>query len=244
MSRFFSYLSWFQIVLLMVGLMSGILSLFREVILIKNPEKAKDHYLFWRCTFIAFIISSAVLWVTEHSIVLEQQARLDELTKPGFVVETDTEASACHLNDTLTLLGVRVSNNGADSAVLDYEAYYESKTIPKQRVDLVVLGLAGSLDLKFPDGQTYRFTPSHFLYSKTNVIHRGDFIVGKLPLQLPGDRCKDLTDPSTKITIKAKDYTGHWATGYYEGKPEKPNAGPDMMQGENTPMLVQPDQKK
>ena len=67
----------------MVGLMSGIFSLFREVVLINHPEKAKDHHLFWRCIFITFILSSMWLWISEHQQVLEQRARLEALTIPN-----------------------------------------------------------------------------------------------------------------------------------------------------------------
>lgn len=82
MVKFFSYFSWFQIVLLMVGLMSGILSLFREVYLIRNPEKTKDTNLLWRCLFIAYIISSFWLWIDEHTRAMTLQAQLDEQANP------------------------------------------------------------------------------------------------------------------------------------------------------------------
>jgi hypothetical protein len=120
MPEYFSYLSWFQILLLMVGLMSGVFSLFREVFLIKNPEKAKDGHLFWRCVFITFIISSVWLWVSEHQQTLALQAQLDGLTVPsfdGYFADVITERGAVLI---VTVDG-KIWNRGAPSAIVDWK---------------------------------------------------------------------------------------------------------------------------
>jgi hypothetical protein len=57
---------WLQIVGFMVALMSGALSLARELYLIYNPHAMHPANLFWHCVWIAFISSSVIAWVAEY----------------------------------------------------------------------------------------------------------------------------------------------------------------------------------
>jgi len=46
-----------------VGLMSGLLAIFREYFAIQHPERIPPKSLFWTCVRVAFIISAVVAWV-------------------------------------------------------------------------------------------------------------------------------------------------------------------------------------
>jgi len=239
--KFFSYLSWLQILLLMVGLMSGIFSLFREVFLINHPEKAQNAHLFWRCVFITFIISAVSLWVSERQKTLDLKARLDELTKPGFVVESGRQMSAFGNNITTTFLSVRITNRGADSAIFDYEAYFQSKSQPSPiRLKTIAPTLVGPLKLRYPNGRWYEIPASGLIYNRKELIHRGDYIAGLMPIEIPGDRRQEFTDPDTIVTIKVKDYTGNWTSGYFHGTTEGSSGDPAIVQGEAMPMPTSP----
>jgi hypothetical protein len=132
MLNFFSYLSWLQIALLMVGFMSGILSTVREFVLIVKPDKVKEGFLFWRCVVIAFILSSCALWIIEHhkTLVLEAagnqlQGKLDALTKPEFELTYGTlvigrenyAVGGKPYQYSTVFLPVTVLNHGAPSVV-------------------------------------------------------------------------------------------------------------------------------
>src|ERR1700722_15196723 len=62
--------SW-EIVLIVVGLLSGALSVLREVQLMYLPAKAAGKKLFWGFARIAFVIAAVLLWSDEHDKVLQ-----------------------------------------------------------------------------------------------------------------------------------------------------------------------------
>jgi hypothetical protein len=57
---------WLRIVAFVVGLMSGPLSLVRELYLIYNPNAIQSAALFWHCVWIAFILSAVLVWIAEY----------------------------------------------------------------------------------------------------------------------------------------------------------------------------------
>jgi hypothetical protein len=57
---------WLRIVGLVIALMSGALSLLRELYLVYNPNAIQPANLFWRSVWIAFILSSVTAWTTEY----------------------------------------------------------------------------------------------------------------------------------------------------------------------------------
>jgi hypothetical protein len=62
----------------MVGLMSGILSLARELYLMYLPPDQAQQIqksLFWRCVFISFILSAALAWWVEHKALVDEKAK-------------------------------------------------------------------------------------------------------------------------------------------------------------------------
>jgi hypothetical protein len=81
-----SYLRYPVLVILwVVALMSGVLSIVREVYTMYSGQlPAKP--LFWSCIRLAFMLSAAILWFLEHKGRLEADARAD-LGKPQFALE-------------------------------------------------------------------------------------------------------------------------------------------------------------
>jgi len=63
---------WWQVVVLSVGLMSGVLAIVREVIGLYSPGQAIPvaKKRFWSCVRIAFILSAAVIIYSEHQKVM------------------------------------------------------------------------------------------------------------------------------------------------------------------------------
>lgn len=175
MSSFFSYFSWFEIVLLMVGLMSGILSLFREVVLIGDPEKAKDGHLFWRCVFIAFIISSAWLWISEHHQTLELQTKLNELTKPELVIdEHQSFVRSLNATDAEILVLMRVTDLGAPTVIKHPEIIVVTKG---REIHTQWLGVpVGPIGLQQPNGIVATVRPDQYLMTRAGenpIPHNG-----------------------------------------------------------------------
>jgi hypothetical protein len=165
MSPFFSYLSWFQIALLMVALMSGIFSLFREVVLINNPEKAKDGHLFWRCVFITFIISAIWLWVSEHQQTMDLRVKLDELTKPQFVIDANQVfAAPINGSDAMILVMLHVTDLGAQSVIKEPKIIL---AVNGSDLSAQWLGLPDRpIIIQQPNGVAATFPPNEYLMTK------------------------------------------------------------------------------
>jgi hypothetical protein len=142
MSDFFSYLGWLRIVLLVVSLMSGIFSLFREVVLIRRPEKAGDAHLFWRCIFITFIISSIWLWIDEHATLLAEHKRHEAQLDFSFYVEGTSSRTTDPNSDAVFFIAGNIANSGEMSSIVR----------------------TWTLDIDLPDGT--RVSPKLMLFSK------------------------------------------------------------------------------
>lgn len=57
---------WLRIIGLIIGLMSGALSLIREAYTLYRPNAVSPAGLFWHCVWIAFIVSSVIVWFGEY----------------------------------------------------------------------------------------------------------------------------------------------------------------------------------
>jgi hypothetical protein len=146
-SEFFSYLGWFQIVLLIITLMSGIFSLVREVVVIKHPERANDTHLFWRCIFVTFIISSVWLWADEHSKLLEEHKRHNVQLEFTFSTLATASRTVDPNSDVIVTVGGSITNAG------------EMPSIVRN----------WTLDAEFPDGN--HIVPKMMLFSSNiNII--------------------------------------------------------------------------
>ena len=215
MPSFFSYISWFQIFLLMVGLMSGIFSLVREVLLINHPEKAKDGHLFWRCVFITFIISSVWLWVSEHQQTLDLQGKLDALTTPALTADFGElfRPASTHPSDVMVTVSGVVKNQGAPT-IIDHWGFYVVLNNGKKIVGTLG-GVPKPQDIisQYDDHNkliaTF-FGYRYWLYTvSSSPIPTGGGGPGWLIFVLPNTSREEIFDKQATVYLTARDVNGH-----------------------------------
>jgi hypothetical protein len=186
MSDLFSYLSWFQVVLLMVAFMSGILSLVREWALIHTPGKVDEGRLFWSCARAAFIMSALSLWGMEHHSVMSLHQQLNDLTKPQLIGTIDQVAFAPSGTDnswTVTTISGEINNKGAPTILNHWKASLrlaDGEVIKGEGVPPPMPG--GELVLYFGEGSNIKREfpeADHFLIqSESHPIATGGGISG------------------------------------------------------------------
>jgi hypothetical protein len=204
------------------------------------PSRAIGRRLYFSIVIGVFLFGAFFMaWRDQYQTALTLQRNVEALSKPEFVVERGDQISSCPPDSDymMTFLDVRVTNHGADSAIVDYHAYFVSKTSPVQRGATVYF--SGDQTIQYPGGGWFTFPASAFLYNRTGVIHRGDYIAGKLALQFHGRHCNELHDPDSIITIKVEDYLNHWYEGVFHGSPGSNTMAPGAMQGEPMPIPVE-----
>jgi archaellum component FlaG (FlaF/FlaG flagellin family) len=216
MSKLFSYLSWFSIVLIMVALMSGILSLVRELLLLYAPEKFGGRIRFWRCVWIAFILSSIILWAVEHSQNMDLHNQIAELNNPELQAKINVPMRAnfsygpnqqSH-TEILTLM-VTIKNSGSPSiATLDNASFVlrdgrhiDPRVVMPSGKDWFLPGEAGMPDVTLPDAD--------YLPRKTinNPIPKGGAAYGWIMYSIPATLTdQDVTGAT--ITLQFSDVNG------------------------------------
>jgi hypothetical protein len=78
-SKLKGHFGWLRAVPIMIGLMSGILSILREFLLFMAPDKVQEKPVFWASVRIAFVLSLIAAWWIEHKTSSERAARLEEI---------------------------------------------------------------------------------------------------------------------------------------------------------------------
>jgi len=111
--------SW-QIFWIMVGLMSGILSLGREVATLKG--KKVTNVKFWACMRIAFILAAVLVWRAEHQRADQLHVQLSlerDRDTPNLIgkIEQVYNGYTPELNATSLFLMALVKNTGAPTVV-------------------------------------------------------------------------------------------------------------------------------
>lgn len=213
MYSFFSYLSWFQIALLMVSLMSGIFSLFREVVLIKNPEKARDTRLFWRCIFITFIIASVWFWISEHQQRLNLQKKLDTLTLPNLHGNFKMMVAQSSPNQATMEVIIQggILNTGAPSIVNNWHLYLdlgygevqgEIPIPPEPTGNLTVHGYQYEAPIIF---QGADYWPRR---AEAIPIPTGGAVVGWMEFVFPNIPDDKISSGRTKVRLSFNDVNG------------------------------------
>jgi hypothetical protein len=197
----------------MVGLMSGMFSLFREVFLINNPEKAKDAHLFWRCVFITFIISAVWLWGIEHQQTLDLRGRLEGLTSPKLTAEFAialAPSGTAEENTVVTLSGL-IKNQGAPSVLDNWSLDVElpSKTI---HGNLITLPTPNQIvDMEDPNHKTvvYLSGAEHWLRTARQApIPTGGGVQGCVNGLVRGITPEDLVTKKATIVLSFHDISG------------------------------------
>lgn len=215
---FFSYLSWLQIVLLMVALMSGILSIIREYVLITKHDAIPEKKLFWTSVRVAFIISAIALWATEHHSVLNLKGDIQRLSKPQFSMMVGGLYSIYRSDQGRTLVFPEVDliNGGADSSVFKFEAHYHSNTLDQ---DIPVVHVIGTAIFDLGKGLSYTFKEDEdsLIKKVIPIVPRGSVIAARLPLAIPGNRVDELGDGKTQIKITVYDYLNQSSSVVWQG---------------------------
>jgi len=108
------YLSSLRIVPIMIGLMSGALSIVREFLLFAFPDKYKESSLFWASVRISFVLSAATAWVIEHRLLEKEKARNQKPELDGEIMEAYIGPIGVlpeeYSNDAVVLLAVKAWN--------------------------------------------------------------------------------------------------------------------------------------
>ena len=110
--------SLFQIALLAVGLMSGILSIVRELLAMYEPIKYQEKSVFWNCIVIAFIVSAGILLYQGRRENQELRDQLVKLTVPsisGELIPFSIAPAGDSNQDSFITAWAVVDNKGAPS---------------------------------------------------------------------------------------------------------------------------------
>lgn len=121
----------------MVALMSGVLSILRELTLIYFPNQVNQRPLFWHCVIIAFIVSMGIIWWQQSKVIetLTSELRIERAKNtPNFEIAHGTVVISDAVLDygpqkegaTTVLLPTTVINHGAPSIVKTICLYFEN----------------------------------------------------------------------------------------------------------------------
>ena len=201
------YLRYPLLVLLwVVALMSGILSIGRELLGIYRGNQVVPRTLFWNCVIIAFVISGGILWFLEHQRATAAEAKLEDLTKPKLGGRIIQATRLTPIEGELPLvLTMKVWNRGADSIASGYLLTVTSPSGKSFRTFPVTL--RHSFNMLNPDGSTAgTIAPENFLFEKTTAaaIVRGAPKTGPV---LYGLKVSDIeaiggiTNATLKVTV-------------------------------------------
>jgi len=204
-----------QIVLLMVGLMSGILSVFREAMRIYRGEAIPQRSLFWHCILLAFILSMGILLWQKSNQITELQGQLDSLNKPQLSLTIDELGT-----------GEMVEGNGSRNPGVFLIANLTNKGAPS-------IAEGWKLQITLLDGRSGEFLPTYMapdqtisgsknvvgndwkmsmadaLYAKANKpIQRGDKVRGILIFNTPSFKVEDMRKQGVKYTLRCTDVNG------------------------------------
>jgi len=207
-----------RVVLLVVMLMSGILSLFREFLLIYFPTQVNQQSLLWNCVRIAFVVSMGIIWWQQRQAIAKLQSDL-EIAKaknsPDFELSTATTMISDGVLDygpqqekaTLILIPTTVINHGAPSIVR------KVRLSVRFGDGTEVEGLAYSprqqfLNFPGPKGPiTIPMSSSLFKRATENPIPTGGQADGHVLFRFPEGLRQKIME-SEKLILEIMDHTG------------------------------------
>lgn len=185
-------------------------------------------------TVFMFIVASFLAWKEQYEKAAEER-------RPKFLLESGAIVSHYEGGKTLVLLGLRITNAGADSAVLGYGAIYQS-VVGKDPMQLIFLK-NDKLTLTMPNGTAFTFRGKDAINLQTGPIQRGDVRIGRLPLVIDGNKIDDIATGKSSILVTVRDYlnneystecrgTGHSQSPVYmAGEPIDPQSQEGMIIG-------------
>lgn len=186
--------------------MSGILSLGRELLAIYKPKGVPKRSLFWSCLFIAFIISSGILWCIEHQKVndLSNKSKLILQVNQFFILEYST-INESTIKGSAVLVNVKVGNIGIPTIAEGWELSIKSDSININRLHPITIEDGYKIIL---EGKvTATFHKDNILYEKTMIpIQKGSYIAGWLMYVIENVTPDKITNADK--TIYARDIFG------------------------------------
>lgn len=200
-----------------VSLMSGVAGLAMTIYgLWKRREVTGGIFLAFGTA--SLVVALAMTWISEHQTLEDTKQRLtqanqklSDLTKPQFVVSLpDIAYKYSSLREaTVVLLGVEIVNKGADSAAMYWRASYQMPGLSRE-IEIVRLpDRPPFFSIELPEQQTHMiFQGSNAINVQTAPIPRGGVRVGRLPLNIKGDRVEEMKTRRPQIEITVQDYTG------------------------------------
>src|SRR5437879_2051388 len=111
--------SWLNVVPLWLFYMSGALSILREVFLLFSPHRVQKKSLFWRCVWIAFVLSAASSWKIERNARVAAEHRIDQSeisTRPYVGVEKVKLLKGLHAGEQIQIQA-QLRNSGKTPAI-------------------------------------------------------------------------------------------------------------------------------
>ncbi|MDP9263198.1 MAG: hypothetical protein M3O85_02635 [Acidobacteriota bacterium] len=157
--------------------------------------------------------------------------------KPDFRLELTSAISHYEADKTLVLLGMRIRNKGAESAVYSFDVNYTSPSLSCDHAQLLIVA-NDPLVLNLPKGPFVFNRAQNIVLQATTPIRHGGFVSGRLAFSVPGDRTQEVRDGKAVITVKLTDYMDNAFTETFRGTGPHPGS-PGYMFGEPLPDDVQ-----
>ena len=185
-----------------VFLMSGIVSVALSIVSHIRKKTITGRIFFILGIFLLFV-ATFLSWRDEYNKV-----KAADESRPKFVLEIGRGIAkyGFHGNNTLVILTGRITNRGADSAVLDYRAVFQ---VGNSKTEISLSKLNGPIDFPLSKDAQITIRPEDVIADRTDKpIPKGGFVTGHFPFIIPGDRTSDLESGAATISVTISDYLG------------------------------------
>jgi len=190
-----------------VAIMSGVLSIVREVLHFVDPAKFPERSIFFASVRVAFLVAVGVLWWQEKRARIVAETLLDR-SKPHFELSLGQHIWQYRQDLDLTcfyfLTGLL--NRGEPSVALSWNARYILNRHPEP---MEIFQIASPHTIAIDD-RVVTFTNENLLNVKTleRPVLKGQWIGGRMLLTLPGNRSLQLQAAQFKVELSCSDYAG------------------------------------
>ena len=205
--------STMALVLIVVGLFSGVLAILREIQLMYRPASAGDKRLFWGFVRIAFIIAAALLWADEHEKVSQLENKLKELTSANLqgridsfgVAPTGPNGDSCLLTVIMSIRNMGAPSIAENFRISTLRAGKELSTTTLPPVPMLVMW-EGNTDRS----PSVTLDGSDYLPRKavSAPIPQGGETLGFMQVLVNGLKQDEALENETVIRVVFTDVTG------------------------------------